>query len=47
MIETIFDWLNTLIINSDIYLVFIILPILIAICVILIAICVELLWRFK
>lgn len=40
MIETIFDWLNTLIINGDIYLVFIIL-------LILMAICVELLWRFK
>ena len=33
MVETIFDWLNTLIINGDIYLVFIILLILIAICV--------------
>lgn len=40
MIETIFDWLNTLIINGDIYLAFIIL-------LILIAIGVELLWRFK
>lgn len=40
MIETIFDWLNTLIINGDIYLVFIIL-------LILMAICIELLWRFK
>ena len=40
MIQTIFDWLNTLIINGDIYLVFIIL-------LILMAICVELLWRFK
>lgn len=40
MIETIFDWLNALIINGDIYLVFIIL-------LILMAICVELLWRFK
>lgn len=40
MIETIFDWLCGLIINGDIYLVFIIL-------LILMAICVELLWRFK
>ena len=40
MIQAIVDWLNTLIINGDIYLVFIIL-------LILMAICVELLWRFK
>ena len=40
MKQAIFDWLNELIINGDIYLVFIIL-------LILIAICVELLWRFK
>lgn len=40
MKKAIFDWLNTLIINGDIYLAFIIL-------LILMAICVELLWRFK
>lgn len=40
MKQTIFDWLCSLIITGDIYLVFIIL-------LILMAICVELLWRFK